>query len=113
GAAVHRPAGALDERHVLGLADVARSLEHHVLEQVRESGLALDLVLRADVVPEVDRHDRSEPIDRDDQAEPIGEALVGERHGRLSRHQSRGLLEGWAARLYGGAADRAIWRRMS
>jgi hypothetical protein len=92
GAAVHRPAGALDQGHVLGLGDVPRALEHDVLEQVGEARLPDDLVLRPDVVPEVDRHHRGEPIDRDDQAEPIGKALVGKRHGRLGGHRAERLL---------------------
>ena len=40
GRAVHRPAGGLDERDVLRLPDVRGALEHHVLEQVGEAGLA-------------------------------------------------------------------------
>ena len=78
GRAVERAAGGLDERHVLGLPDVGRALEHHVLEQVREPGLARDLVLGADVVPDVHGHHGREVILRDDQAQAVGEALVGE-----------------------------------
>ncbi len=63
---------------MLGLGDVPRPLEHHVLEQVREPGLAGDLVLRADVVPEVDRDDRGEVILGDDDSQAVGEALVAE-----------------------------------
>ena len=63
---------------MLGLADVPAALEHHVLEQVGEAGLAGDLVLRADAVPDVDRDDRREVVLGDDQAEAVGQALVGE-----------------------------------
>ena len=84
---------------MLGLADVPGALEHHVLEQVGEAGLALDLVLGADVVPEVDGDDGREPVDRDDQAQPVGEALVGERHGRLGGHGRVGSSLGWGDRL--------------
>ena len=47
-----------------------------MLEQVREAGLARDLVLGADVVPDVDRHDGREMVLGDDQAQAVGEALV-------------------------------------
>ena len=79
GRAVHGPAGGLHERDVFGLRDVARALEHDMLEQVREAGLAGDLVLGADVVPEVDRHDRCEMILRHDDPQAVGETLVTER----------------------------------
>ena len=47
-----------DHRRVrLGL-DVLRALEHQVLEEVREAGAARLLVLRADVIPELQVHDR-------------------------------------------------------
>ena len=96
GRAVHRPAGGLDERDVLGLRDVARTLEHDVLEEVREAGLAGDLVLGADVVPEVDRDDRSEVVLGHDHAQAVVESLVAEGdlgdgggHGDLSRSWRR------------------------
>jgi len=41
-----------------------------------EAGLALDLVLGADVVPEVDRDDGRQPIDRDDQAQAVGPTSI-------------------------------------
>ena len=50
-------AGALEEAEVRVLGHVLAPLEHHVLEQVREAVAALGLVLRADVVPDVDRDD--------------------------------------------------------
>ncbi len=50
GRAVEGAAGGLDVPHVLGLADVVRALEHHVLEEVREPGSALGLGAHADVV---------------------------------------------------------------
>ena len=37
-------------------SDVLRALEHHVLEQVRKTGEAGALIGRADVIPEIDRH---------------------------------------------------------
>ena len=50
-------AGALHERDVLAF-HVARAFEHHVLEQMGETGLAGLLVLRAHVVPKIDVRDR-------------------------------------------------------
>ena len=40
GRPVHRAAGGLDERDVLGLGDMPRALEHDVLEEVGEARLA-------------------------------------------------------------------------
>jgi hypothetical protein len=49
-----------------------------VLEEVGEAGLARDLVLGSDVVPEVDRDDGCQVILGDDDAKAIVEALVAE-----------------------------------
>ena len=58
GRSVEDAAGLLQRPKVPGVV-VLRSLEHQVLEQVRESRAARLLVLRADVVPHVDRDDRT------------------------------------------------------
>ena len=64
-------ADARDDRGVrLGL-DVLRALEHHVLEEVREPGAARPLVLRADVIPDRDVHDRRRVILGQDHAQPV------------------------------------------
>ena len=63
---------------MLGLRDVARALEHDVLEEVGEAGLAPDLVLGSDVVPEVDRDDGGQVVLGDDDAQSVVEALVAE-----------------------------------
>ena len=91
--AVHRPAGRLDERDVLGLGDMRGALEHDVLEQVREAGLAGLLVLGSDVVPDVDGDDRREVVLGDDEAQAVGEALVAEGDGGDGGGHSR-LLSG-------------------
>ena len=78
GGGVVHAAGALDDAHVLGLGDVPRALEHEVLEEVRKAGLAGLLVLRADVVPEVDGHHRRQVVRRDDHPQAVVQALVGE-----------------------------------
>ena len=53
--------------------EVLAAVEHQVLEQVREPGLAALLVLRPDVVPDVDRHDGSFVVLVDDDREPVRE----------------------------------------
>ncbi len=54
GGAVQYSAGALNDLEVLVRADIFRSLEEHVLEQVREAGAAFTLVRGSDVVPQID-----------------------------------------------------------
>ena len=63
---------------MLRLGDMARALEHDVLEQVGEAGLARHLVLRADVVPEVDRDDRREVVLGHDDPQAVGQSVVAE-----------------------------------
>src|SRR4030095_12834789 len=63
---------------------VARSLEHQMLEQVREAGPAGLLVLRADVIPERQVHDRRRVIFEEDHLQPV-------------RQRAHGVVEfGWA-----------------
>ena len=77
-------AGAL-ERALELLVVVLAPVEHQVLEQVGEPGAAGALVLRADVVPHVDRHDRRLVVlvDQDGQAVRQHEPLVGDLDGGL------------------------------
>ena len=79
GAGVEGAAGRLDEAEVLPLLHVRRALEHHVLEQVREAGLAGLLVLAADVVPEVHRDHRRARVARQDDAQPVVEGVALDR----------------------------------
>ncbi len=58
---------------------VLRALEHQVLEQVREAGLAELLVLAADVIPDVDRHDRRLVVLLHHEREPVREHELRER----------------------------------
>ena len=58
---VEHAADALDQREVLARLDVARALEHQVLEEVGEALPVRLLVARADVVPEVDGDDARGP----------------------------------------------------
>jgi hypothetical protein len=71
GARVQGATGRLHEAEVLALLHVRRALEHHVLEQVGEARLAGLLVPAADVVPEVDRHERRAGVAREDDAQPV------------------------------------------
>ena len=89
---------------------VLRAVEHQVLEQVREAGAAGRLVLAADVVPEVDRHDRRLAVGVHDHAQAVGqrELLVRDVDGRLGRRLHGGGHEGGAAR---SAVARARARR--
>jgi hypothetical protein len=51
---------------VLTGRDVARPLEHQVLEKMRETGQSRRLVARPDVVPEVHGNDRYGAVRADD-----------------------------------------------
>ena len=55
---------------------VLAAVEHQVLEQVREAGLAGLLVAGADVVPDVHRDDRRLVVLMDDQAQPVVEDVL-------------------------------------
>ena len=55
---------------------VRRPLEHHVLEEVRETGAPRLLVLRADVIPDVDRHGRNGVVLVEDHVEPVLQLVV-------------------------------------
>jgi hypothetical protein len=74
GRAVDVAARRFDELQVLAIGDVLRSLEHHVLEEVGEAGAARLLVLRADVIPEIDSDDR-------------GRLVLGEEDGQAVRQR--------------------------
>ena len=48
-----------------------------MLEEVGEAGTALDLVARADVVPEADRRDRGQVVLGEHHAQAVGQAVLG------------------------------------
>jgi hypothetical protein len=54
-------------------------LEHQVLEQMCKTGAARLLVFRSDVIPDVDRDDRTVPILVDEHIETIVEGMANER----------------------------------
>jgi hypothetical protein len=72
---------------------VFRTLEHQVLEQVREARPARRLVLGADVIPQVDRDDGRLAVGVNDDAQAVGqgELLVGDvnAYWRRGRHRGR------------------------
>jgi len=91
--AVHRAAVGEDQHEVLAGADVLGSLEHHVFEQVGEAGAARPLVLRADVVPEVDRDERQPAVDVENDTQAVGERGLVQRQSGVARHGRRSIRE--------------------
>jgi hypothetical protein len=82
GRSVQRGAGTLQRLKEAAIV-VLGSLEHQMLEQVSEPGFARTLVLRADVVPEVDGGDRAGVIFMKQHVEPVVERVLreGDVHG--------------------------------
>ena len=58
------------------LGNVRRTLEHHVLEKVREPGLARAFVPRPHAVPEVDAGDRGPVIRRHHESQTVVESVL-------------------------------------
>ena len=73
GLGVGLAADARDPRRMLIGPDVLRALEHQVLEQMREPGAAGLLVLRADVIPDREMHDRRRVIFEKDDLQAVGQ----------------------------------------
>ena len=89
GVPVDHPARALDQLHVLGLADVGRPLEHQVFKKMGESGPPLGLGAETHVVDDRDRDKRAGVVGGDEHTKTVteGGALeVGE-----GRPRSHGL----------------------
>ena len=89
---------ARDDRRVRFGLHVLRTLEHHVLEEVREPRAPRLLVPRADVIPDRDVHDWRRVILREDHPQPVGERrdLVIELRrmdGRVQRRDERGSAQ--------------------
>jgi len=49
----------LNQFEVLVCADMLRALEEHVLKEMRKPGSLRSLICRTDVIPQIDRYDRS------------------------------------------------------
>jgi hypothetical protein len=73
--------------HVPALGHVTRAQEHQMLEEVRQPGARRRVVLRAHVVPEVDRHRRRGVVRREQHLEPVGQAKALRRHRDVRRHR--------------------------
>ena len=71
------PAGAL-ERLEEPVIVVLGALEHQMLEQVGKAGVAGALVLRADVIPEVDRDDRARVVFVEQEVQAVVQRVAGE-----------------------------------
>ncbi len=71
-------AGALDGAEVRVALHVLRALEHHVLEQVGETGAPRLFVGRPDVIPEIHRDQRQPVILGEDHVEPVGQRVFFE-----------------------------------
>ena len=82
---------------------VFRTIEHQMLEQMREAGLALGLVLRPDVIPHRHRDDRRLVVLVDDHRQPVLELehLVGDVDLLDQRRQRRGRRFGRGRRKSG------------
>ncbi len=87
GGAVGGAARLLDVLEVHLVGHVRRALEHHVLEQVREAGLARHLVARADVIPDVDGDDGHGVIFLHQDGQAVVELELGERQQRGQKRQ--------------------------
>ena len=74
------PPAALEQVSNCPSLHVLRALEHEVLEQMREAGSSGLLVGGADVVPDVDGHDRHRLVLMQDHVEAVGELELPERH---------------------------------
>ena len=73
GVGVALPADARDVGRMSFGFDVLRSLEHHVLEEVCEPGPSRTLVLRPDVIPDLEVNDRRGVIFEEDHVEAVGQ----------------------------------------
>ena len=91
--------------------EVARRLEHQMLEHVREAGLALGIVLGPDIVPDLHRHVRCRRVANGEHAQAVRQRALGIGD-RLHRRRGRRRLGERGARQGGrpeqqGDADRA------
>ena len=71
------------------VVEMLRAVEHQMFEQVREAGAALGLVLRADMIDEVQRHRRRLGVLMHDQRETVLEHVLGERNVVVHRRDLR------------------------
>lgn len=110
GGAIHVTTGLVDDAHVLLITHMLGSLEHHVLEEVREAGLAHRLAGGTDVIGHIQVNQGIRVIRRQDHSQAIIQLvhLVGD--GELSRRL--GLLgdQGWRSQEWQADAEQyAEW----
>src|SRR5207244_6954406 len=93
---VERAARGLYQAEMHSLFHVLRSLEHHVFEEVRETGLPRLLVLAADVVPEVDGYNGRAVVSGEDYPQAVRQAAAINRYRRqgVPRKDDQGWLAG-------------------
>jgi hypothetical protein len=84
GCGIDDRAGRLEQPDVLARSYVRRALEHHVLEEMGESGAAVLFVSGTDVVPDVDRHRRRNVVGAGDDAEPVVQSVLDDRVAKSS-----------------------------
>ena len=80
GGAVQVCSGLL-ERVEVAVVVVTGALEHHVFEEVGKAGSAYFLILGADMVPDVDRHQRNRVVLVEYDIEAVGEGELFKRYG--------------------------------
>jgi hypothetical protein len=85
---VEERTGLLQRREVASVV-VLRALEHQMLEQMCKAGASRTLVLRAHVIPHVDRHDWHVAILVHDHVEPVGKRALGKGKGDIVWSNSR------------------------
>ena len=85
-------AGGFEQRVELAFLDVRGSLEHEVLEEVREPGAARLLARRADVIPDVHRRERHGVVLVQDHVQPVRQRELGEGHGQRGARVERSAV---------------------
>ena len=83
GGAVQGAAGFRDDLEVLLVADVGGTLEHHVLEEMREAGFADLLASGADVIGDIHVHQRVRTVFVQDDDEAVVQTVLGVRNDHL------------------------------
>ena len=74
--AVEHAAGGIDQANVLHLSGVFGALEHHVLEEVRESAAAVRFEAKTDLIIDADGDEGRGTVRRGNHAQAVGERGV-------------------------------------
>src|SRR5258706_9319036 len=93
---------SFEKSPVLSVAYVLRSLEHHVLEQMREAGFARLLHLRTDVIPQENGGHRRRVIDVIEHSQPVRQSFLGVIDAQLRALAPLRLLASLRSRTDGG-----------